>query len=43
MDICNNLMDTPKLKTLNDEGKPEPLKKEHRVTIAEDLQETTFA
>ena len=36
------LTDTPKLKTLNDEGKPEPLKKEHRVTIA-DLQETAIA
>ena len=29
----------PKLKTLNDEGEPAPLKKKHRVTIAEDLQE----
>ena len=39
MDVCNNLMDTPKLNTLNDEGKSEPLKKKQRVTIAEDLQE----
>lgn len=42
MDVCNNLMDTTKLKTLNDEGKPELLKKKHTVIIAEDLHENSL-